>query len=85
MARIPPEDIWGVGPANAHKLGALGCESAADVRDLDTRVVRMVMTVVGERLVRELCGVACLELEEIAANRKGCAVTRSFYDAALAP
>ncbi|MCJ2136216.1 hypothetical protein MKK69_19535 [Methylobacterium sp. J-026] len=55
------------------------------MRDLDTRVVRMVMTVVGERLVRELCGVACLELEEIAANRKGCAVTRSFYDAALAP
>lgn len=80
MARIPPEDIWGIGPANARKLEALGCESAADVRDLDTRVVRKAMTVVGERLVRELRGVACLDLEEIAATRKGCAVTRSFSD-----
>jgi len=80
MARIPPEDIWGVGPANARKLGALGCESAADVRDLDTRAVRKAMTVVGERLVRELRGEACLDLEEVAATRKGCAVTRSFSD-----
>jgi len=80
MARIPPEDIWGVGPANARKLGALGCESVADVRDLDTRLVRKAMTVVGERLVRELRGVACLDLEEVAATRKGCAVTRSFSE-----
>ncbi len=80
MAWIPPEDIWGVGPANARKLGALGCESAADVRDLDTRLVRKALTVVGERLVRELRGEACLDLEEVAATRKGCAVTRSFSD-----
>ncbi|SFM30623.1 Y-family DNA polymerase [Methylobacterium pseudosasicola] len=80
MARIPPEDIWGVGPASARKLGAFGCESAADVRDLDTRLVRKAMTVVGERLVQELRGVACLDLEEVAATRKGCAVTRSFSD-----
>lgn len=80
MARIPPEDIWGVGPANARKLGAFGCESAAHVRDLDTRAVRKAMTVVGERLVQELRGVACLDLEEVAATRKGCAVTGSFSD-----
>ncbi|CAA2155801.1 DNA polymerase IV [Methylobacterium brachiatum] len=80
MARIPPEDIWGVGPANARKLGALGCESAADVRNLDTRAVRKAMTVVGERLARELRGEACLDLKKVAATRKGCAVTRSFSD-----
>ncbi|CAX26053.1 putative DNA-directed DNA polymerase [Methylorubrum extorquens DM4] len=80
MARIPPEDIWGIGPANARKLEALGCESVADVRDLDTRAVRKAMTVVGERLVQELRGLACLDLEEVASARKGCAVTRSFSD-----
>ncbi|CAM2789673.1 Protein UmuC [Methylobacterium mesophilicum] len=69
-----------IGPANARKLEALGCESAADMRDLDTRVVRKVMTVMGERLVQELRGVACLDLEEVAATRKVCAVTRSFSD-----
>lgn len=62
------------------ELGALGCESTANVRDLDTRLVRKAMTVVGERLVQELRGVACLDREEIAATRKGCAVTRSFSE-----
>ncbi|SFL86051.1 Y-family DNA polymerase [Methylorubrum salsuginis] len=80
MVRIPPGDIWGVGPANARKLEALGCESVADVRDLDTRAARKAMTVVGERLVQELRGVACLDLEEVTPTRKGCAVTRSFSD-----
>ncbi|GJD47101.1 DNA polymerase IV [Methylobacterium cerastii] len=69
-----------IGPANARKLEALGCESAADVGDLDTRVVRKAMAVMGERLVQELHGVACLDLEEVTATRKGCAVTRSFSD-----
>lgn len=73
MARIPPKEIWGVGLANARNLGALGCESADDVRDLDTRLVRKAMTVVGRRLVQELRGVAYLDLEEVAAPRKGCA------------
>jgi DNA polymerase V len=50
------------------------------VCDLDTRLVRKAMTVFSERLVRELRGEACLDLEEVAATRKGCAVTRSFSD-----
>ncbi|MCJ2046387.1 Y-family DNA polymerase [Methylobacterium sp. J-078] len=78
IIRVPVGDIWGVGPANARRLEALGCDSAADVRDLDTRVARKAMTVVGERLVRELRGEACLDLETLAPTRKGCAVTRSF-------
>ncbi|GJE47005.1 Protein UmuC [Methylobacterium tardum] len=80
MARIEPGEIWGIGPANARKLEALGCESVADVRDLDARVARKAMTVVGERLVQELRGVPCLDLEEVAPTRKGCAVTRCFSD-----
>lgn len=36
------------------------------------------MTVARERLVYELRGVACLDLETIAATQKECAVTRSF-------
>ncbi len=78
LRRLAPGDLWGVGPANARRLEALGCRTAADVRDLDPRVARKAMTVAGERLVQELRGVACLELEEVAPTRKGCAVTRSF-------
>jgi DNA polymerase V len=35
---------------------------------------------VGERLVHELRGTACLDLETVAATRKGCAVTWSFSE-----
>ncbi|NEU14489.1 Y-family DNA polymerase [Methylobacterium sp. BTF04] len=80
IIRVPVPDIWGVGPANARRLEALGCDSAADVRDLDPRIARKTMTVVGERLVHELRGMACLDLETLAATRKGCAVTRSFSE-----
>jgi DNA polymerase V len=80
IIRVPVADIWGVGPASARRLEALGCDSAADVRDLDTRIARKAMTVVGERLVHELRGMACLDLEMLAATRKGCAVTRSFSE-----
>ncbi|KQP72436.1 Y-family DNA polymerase [Methylobacterium sp. Leaf112] len=80
MVRVAPEDIWGVGVASARRLEALGCESVADVRDLDPRIARKALTVVGERLVHELRGTACLDLETMAPTRKGCAVTRSFSE-----
>ena len=78
MVRIPLEDLWGIGAASARRLQALGCDSVADVRDLDPRVARKAITVVGERMVHELRGTPCLDLETVAPTRKGCAVTRSF-------
>jgi DNA polymerase V len=78
MPRIQLEDIWGVGPASAARLRAMGCTSVADLRDLDPRPVRKGMTVVGERLIYELRGMNCLDLETVVPTRKGCAVTRSF-------
>lgn len=78
MAEFPIGDVWGIGPANQIKLEAIGIRFAGQVRDLDTRQARQLMTVVGERLVHELSGRSCLPLEEVPPVRKGCAVTRSF-------
>jgi DNA polymerase V len=78
LPRVQLEDIWGVGRAGAARLRALGCESVADVAALDPKSVRAGMTVVGERIILELRGNACLDLETVAPTRKGCAVTRSF-------
>ncbi len=78
MARTPLDKVWGIGTASAIKLKALGCATVADVRDLDARPARRGLTVVGERIVYELRGLSCLELETVAATRKGCAVTRMF-------
>lgn len=71
-------DVWGIGGASQAKLGAMGCRTAADVAALDPKLVRKSMTVVGERIVHELRGTPCIDLETVAPTRKGCAVTRSF-------
>jgi DNA polymerase V len=71
-------DVWGVGPATARKLAGLSVTTAAALRDLDPALARSLGTVVLERIVRELQGVACLELEHVPPTRKGLAVTRSF-------
>ena len=72
------EDVWGVGRASAAKLMAAGVKTAADLRGMDPRTARSMLTVVGERLVREMNGVLCQELELEPPVRQGIAVTRSF-------
>ncbi|NEU14301.1 Y-family DNA polymerase [Methylobacterium sp. BTF04] len=78
LCRIHVGEVWGIGRASLAKLEAMGVDSVADLRDLDPRPVRKAMTVVGERIIHELRGLACLPLELMPAQRKGCAVTRSF-------
>jgi len=71
-------DVWGIGAASQAKLGAFGCKTAADVAALDPKLARKTLTVVGERIIHELRGQPCIDLETVAPTRKGCAVTRSF-------
>ncbi|AOG03475.1 Y-family DNA polymerase [Bosea sp. RAC05] len=78
LALVDLEDIWGVGPASQAKLRAIGCNTAADVASIDPKLARKLLTVVGERIIHELRGTPCIELESLAPTRKGCAVTRSF-------
>lgn len=78
LRAFPVEDVWGVGPATAAKLAALGITTAASLRDLSPKQARALGTVTLERTVLELGGLSCLALEEVAPQRKGMAVTRSF-------
>ncbi|WP_034998804.1 Y-family DNA polymerase [Beijerinckia mobilis] len=78
LKRMPVEDIWGIGRASAAKLQRLGVITAAELAALPSPLVRKLLSVVGERIVHELQGHACLPLEQMAPQRKGCAVTRSF-------
>ena len=78
LCRVDVAEVWGIGRASLAKLEAMGVESVADLRDLDPRPVRKGLTVVGERIIYELRGMACLPLDLVPARRKGCAVTRSF-------
>lgn len=78
MATFPVGDVWGVGRASQEKLAHLGIEFAGQLRDMAPKLARQIMTVVGERIIHELNGRAAIEMETVAPQRKGCAVTRSF-------
>lgn len=58
------QDVWGVGRALTTRLKRLGFFSGIDLAKIDPRLARQKSTVVGERLVRELQGLSCLDLQE---------------------
>lgn len=78
MATFPIADVWGVGRASQAKLLGLGIHFAGQLRDMEPKRARAVLTVVGEKIVHELNGRSCMDLEAVAPQRQGCAVTRSF-------
>lgn len=71
-------DVWGIGRATAAKLASLSITTAAELRDMDAKLGRQLASVVLERTVYELRGIACQAIEEIEPQRKGMACTRSF-------
>lgn len=71
-------DIWGIGKRIAIHLGKLGITTAAGLRDSDPKYIRKIFGVEGERIVRELNGVACFELETNPQDRQNIMTSRSF-------
>lgn len=78
LDRFPVADVWGIGRATASKLATLGVTTAGQLRDMQMKQARGLGTVVLERLVAELQGVAASVVEVVEPQRKGLAVTRSF-------
>ena len=78
MAITPVEEVWGVGRQLTKRLNAIGITTALDLAQTDPQQIRNQFSIVLERTVHELNGVACLELEEIPAKRKQIISSRSF-------
>lgn len=60
VARVPVDEVWGVGGKLSAKLQAMGIETALNLADADPATLRRRFSVVLERTVRELRGIACL-------------------------
>ncbi|MEY2907207.1 MAG: hypothetical protein RLZZ408_1678, partial [Verrucomicrobiota bacterium] len=78
MAATPTEGLWGVGKNLAMRLKGMGVTTALEFKQADPSSVRKSMGVIGERMLRELNGIPCLELEEMPPDRKGVMASRSF-------
>ena len=77
LGTFPVGDLWGVGRQLSKRLNEMGINTALKLRDVDITWARKHFTVVGERLVRELRGANCLELEEVMA-KKNITSSKSF-------
>lgn len=78
LKNMDPEDIWGIGRRSADKLKNFGISNALQLKQADPRWIRKYFTITGERIVMELNGIMCLEIDDIVAPRQSIQVTRTF-------
>ena len=78
FARIEVGEVWGVGRRIQARLAQLGIATVQQLRQADPDLIRARFSVVLERTVRELRGVSCLELEEVAPDKQQIMCSRSF-------
>lgn len=67
-----------IGRRISDRLNQVGITTAYQLKKTDPRWMRQNFTVVGERIVHELNGKPCLQLEPEAQDRKSIQVSRSF-------
>jgi len=77
LSKLPLEEIWGISKGSSSKLYSIGVNSALSLRDSDSKLIRQVLGVVGERIVYELRGISCLEIQEVT-KKKNIMTSRSF-------
>jgi len=71
-------DIWGIGRRLSAHLQDFNIYTGLQLKAVDPRWMRRHFTVVGERLIHELNGLSCLEIEDIQEPKKSIQVSRSF-------
>ena len=79
LEQTPVGDIWGIGRRSERKLRDwYRIETALDLKYLDNRIGRKLLTVVGARLIEELKGNKCLPLKLVPPLKKNICCSRSF-------
>jgi DNA polymerase V len=79
LKHLPVEEIWEVGRRWGKRLNVLGIYTALDLKNADVKKMRKIFSVVMERMILELRGISCLDLEDTN-PKKSIMVSRSFRD-----
>ncbi len=74
---FPIQDIWGIGRKLTEKLQCYGIKTALDLQKANQKIIRQHFSVVVERIILELRGISCLNLENIQ-PKKQIMCSRSF-------
>jgi DNA polymerase-4 len=82
LAPLPVTRIWGVGPATAERLLALGVKTIQDVRRLDAKLLEQLFGKYGAQLLRLAHGDDTREVEA-RSQRKSCGSETTFVEDVL--
>ena len=77
LSNFQIEDLWGISYRWGKKLRKLGINNGLDLRNSDTKFIRKKFSIVLERIVYELRGIPCLDIEKVT-NKKSIMSSRSF-------
>ena len=77
LSNFQIEDLWGISYRWGKKLRKLGINNGLDLRNSDTKFIRKKFNIVLERMVYELRGIPCLDIEKVT-NKKSIMSSRSF-------
>jgi DNA polymerase V len=75
---VPVEEVWGIGRKHARVLNQNGITTALQLREVDDQWIRKRMGIVGLRLVMELRGVSCLDMDQCPAPKQSLTCSRAF-------
>lgn len=78
LGRVAVGDVWGIGPNHARLLKQHGITTARQLAGADDQWIRKRMGVVGLRLVMELRGISCMDLEQCATPKQSLTCSRAF-------
>lgn len=78
MAITPVNETWGIGRNLAARLNAEGVTTVAELIASDPKTIRQRYGVVVERVVQELRGIPCAELEVVTPAKQQIVTSRSF-------
>ena len=83
LEQIDVGEVWGVGRQIGRRLQAMGVSTVAALRRAPSGWIRVHFGVVMERTVRELQGLCCLTLDEVAPAKKQIISSKSFGELVL--
>jgi DNA polymerase V len=78
FAAIAVDEVWGVGRRSTGKLNEMGIHTVLDLKRTSAKRLREKFSVVSERIVQELNGVTCLELDDVVPDKQQIICSRSF-------
>lgn len=76
--KISVSEIWGVGRQYSERLKKLGIHTVHDLRMAPSKRLREQFSVVMERIISELNGESCIDLEDVPSDKKQIICSRSF-------